>query len=108
VTKVRFGWSRYGGIRLSDHALLINPPKPPGAAISVCSHGVDYVGVGLSVTVTAEELYVERLSANSGVGPSVVLQITSAVGGGAPDVLHVGVSVSLPRAGGASVSVVDR
>jgi trehalose/maltose hydrolase-like predicted phosphorylase len=52
----------YGGLRLSEDALLLRPPHPPGNATSVGLHGVDYLGVPLAITATADTLIVERLS----------------------------------------------
>ena len=116
----------YGGIRLSDDALLINPPKPPGHSIfvtlcsssarvllhytrlllnsplicqgvvtSVCNHGVDYLGVTLAVTVSADTIVVERMAGTGGTGTGggggasvgVALEVAplSAGGGGASD-----------------------
>ncbi len=95
----------YGGLRLSDDALLLHPPQPPGNATSVGLHGVDYQGVPLAITTTKDEVTVEILqpkSSESALGPR--LEIRSLVRSGPVRQLVPGVPISLPRAQGAVVA----
>ena len=95
----------YGGLRLSDDELLLRPPHPPGAATSVRLRGVDYLGVPLSITATADTLVVERLADgadSAGLG-AVALELKDGSGGPAK-ALRPGAPVTVPRAGGATVA----
>jgi len=94
----------YAGVRLSDEELLLRPPHPPGAATSVRLRGVDYLGVPLSITATADTLVVERLAGagSAGLG-AVALELRDGSGGPAK-ALRPGAPVTVPRAGGATVA----
>ena len=87
----------YGGVRLSDDALLLHPPAPPGSATSVKLHGVDFLGAALAVTVTADDVTVERMAAG---GAAVGVQPVRGVW----QELKVGAPLTMPRAGGGTVS----
>ena len=92
----------YGGLRLSNDALLLHPPQPPGNATSVGLHGVDYLGVPLAITTTKDEVTVEILRPK----PWPKLEMRPLVHSGSARQLVAGVPVSLPRATGAVVAQV--
>ena len=70
---------------------------PPGNATSVTLHGVDYLGVSLSITTTLDEVTVEMSQRGSGTK----LVVHPLLNGGPTRRLEPGIPVSLPRAGGA-------
>ena len=95
----------YGGLRLSDDALVLHPPQPPGNATSVGLHGVDYLGVPLAITTTKDEVTVERLQPNShDMAPGPTLEISPLDHSGSARQLLPGVAISLPRVTGAIVA----
>eukprot|EP01043_Picozoa_sp_COSAG02_P053618 COSAG02_NODE_5948_length_3919_cov_14.379581_1_plen_185_part_00 len=95
----------YGGLRLSDDALVLHPPQPPGNETSVGLHGVDYLGVPLAITATKDEVTVERLPANSrDTAPGPKLEICTLDHSGSVRQLLPGVAISLPRVTGAIVT----